>query len=316
MNHIEAGFKGKNALWRYIIMFAVVLIVANSIGSAPLLIALFSKSANNPAVVSQFARDPGNLGLLGVNMNIGLAIMLIPFLTGLIAFMLLVKPLHGRTVMQTINGGAPFRWKRYFISALVWASLSALYLYGYLKLDPSNFSLNNISSSIAGLVVISLILIPFQAALEEILFRAYLMQGFAVLAKNRWIPLLITSTFFGLLHAFNPEVDQWGFLTMMPQYITFGLIFGIITLLDDGVEAAMGAHAANNAFLCIMVTNESSSLQTAAIYKQLAVHPWTEYAGLIITGVVFILVLKVIFRWKDAGLLYRKVLKPVSDAVN
>ena len=52
----------------------------------------------------------------------------------------------------------------------------------------------------------------------------------------------------------------------MPQYIVFGLIFGIITILDDGIEAAMGAHAANNIFLCIMVTNESSALQTPALY--------------------------------------------------
>ncbi len=83
----------------------------------------------------------------------------------------------------------------------------------------------------------------------------------------------MTSLLFALMHGLNPEVKEYGFLNMMPQYILFGLIFGTITILDDGVEAAMGAHTANNVFLCIMVTNKSSALQTAAYYKQAASIP-------------------------------------------
>ena len=78
---------------------------------------------------------------------------------------------------------------------------------------------------------------------------------------------MMTSVLFGLMHAFNPEVEEFGFFTMMPQYILFGLIFGIVTILDDGIEAAIGAHAANNIFLCIMVTHNSSALQTPAVYR-------------------------------------------------
>ena len=91
----------------------------------------------------------------------------------------------------------------------------------------------------------------------------------------------MTSILFGLMHALNPEVKEFGFFTMMPQYILFGLIFGIITILDDGIEAAMGAHAANNIFLSIMVTNSSSALQTPALYEQQNIYPWTEFAGII-----------------------------------
>ena len=39
MNHLESSFKGKNALWRYVIMFAVVLIASNTIGAIPLIVA-------------------------------------------------------------------------------------------------------------------------------------------------------------------------------------------------------------------------------------------------------------------------------------
>jgi membrane protease YdiL (CAAX protease family) len=96
----------------------------------------------------------------------------------------------------------------------------------------------------------------------------------------------------------------------MPQYILFGLIFGIVTILDDGIEVAMGAHTANNIFLCIMVTNESSALQTPALYEQLKIFPWTEFIALLLMGIVFIFVLKIIFRWKDFSLFFREVKPP------
>jgi membrane protease YdiL (CAAX protease family) len=160
-------------------------------------------------------------------------------------------------------------------------------------------------------------MIPFQAGFEEILFRGYLMQGLAVLVRKRWFPLIVTSLLFALMHCINPEVKEYGFLTMMPQYIVFGLIFGVITILDDGVEAAIGAHTANNAFLCIMVTSKSSALQTAALYEQNKLYPWIELGALLVTGLVFIFILKIIFRWKSFAVLIGDIEKPViSDPVN
>jgi hypothetical protein len=133
------------------------------------------------------------------------------------------------------------------------------------------------------------------------------MQGFAVMVRNRWFPLLMTSLLFGLMHSFNPEVREFGFFTMMPQYVTFGLIFGVVTIVDDGIEAAIGAHTANNVFLCIMVTHESSALQTPAVYEQHNIYPFTELAALVVTGVIFILILKIIFRWNDFSVLFGRV---------
>lgn len=307
MNHLESSFTGKNSPWRYIVMFIAILIASNTIGAFPLLIAYITKAASDPDMISEIASNPNNLGVLGLEPNLGLFMMLFPFLIGLIAFILLVKPLNNRTFKMTINGTGIFRWNRFFTSALVWLILSAAYFFIYLKSDPSNFTLQNTSKTLILLVIVSLIFVPFQAAFEEVLFRGYLMQGSAVLTRNRWLPILITSVLFGLMHAFNPEVEEFGFFTMMPQYILFGLIFGIITVLDDGIEAAIGAHAANNIFLCIMVTHQSSALQTPAIYEQQNVYPWTEFAALLITGIIFIMVLKAIFKWDSYSLLLSSV---------
>ena len=314
MDHLESSFNGRNNLWRYLVMLAAVLVATNTLGALPLLLAYTKKAATDPQVVSEIAANPGNLGILGLDPNLGLFMMLFPFLIGLLAFVLLVKPLNNRTFKVTINGRGKIRWDRFVVSFLVWLILSSLYFFIYLKADPSNFNLNNVSGTLLVLIVVSFLFVPFQAAFEEVIFRGYLMQGLAVLARNRWFPLLMTSLLFGLMHSFNPEVKEFGFLTMMPQYVTFGLIFGIVTILDDGIEAAIGAHTANNIFLCIMVTHESSALQTPAVYEQQNVYPYTEFAALLVTGIIFVIILKIIFKWDKFSLLLGRVeAKPQAD---
>ncbi len=313
MFHLESSFKGKNAIWRYVIMFATVLVVSNTIGALPLGVAFILKAQADPSVIGEMAANPNDLGILGLDPNMGLFVMLFPFMAGLLSFVLLMKPLHERVFGTVINGGRKIRWDRFFISAGVWLLLSALYLFIYLKADPGNFKINNTGITLLVLTIISVLFVPFQAAFEEVLFRGYLMQGFGLLLKNRWFPLVMTSVLFGLMHSFNPEVKDFGFLTMMPQYILFGLIFGIITILDDGIEAAMGAHSANNIFLCIMVTHKSSALQTAALYEQVDVQPWIELGALLVTGIIFLLVLKKLFRWSDIKVIAGGISSPADD---
>ncbi len=288
-------------------MLLVILAATNTIGGIPLIIALGIRSAGDPQIITQLAENPNDLTILGLDPNLYLLTMLFPFLIGLAAFVLLIKPLNERNLNHVINGTDSFRWNRFFISGLVWLIVSAIYLFVYLKVDPMNFTINNRSLTLIPLVFISVLLIPFQAAFEEILFRGYLMQGLTILVRNRWFPLIVTSVFFALMHILNPEVKEFGFLAMMPQYVLFGLIFGIITILDDGIEAAMGAHAANNAFLCIMVTNESSALQTPALYEQLEISPWTDLITMMVIGVLVIFILKIIFRWENLSVLLGKV---------
>lgn len=307
MNHLESSFTGKNNAWRYIVMVIAVLAASNIIGGIPLIVAYLIKAASDPSVISEIAGNPDYISVLGLEPNLGLLMMLFPFVAALVAFILIVKPLNGRTFKTTINGTGSIRWNRFFISGLIWLILSAVYMFVYLKIDPSNFTLSNTSITLIGLIVVSVVFIPFQAAFEEVIFRGYLMQGFAVLAGNRWFPVLMTSVLFGVMHSFNPEVEEFGFFTMMPQYVLFGLIFGIITVLDDGIEAATGAHAANNIFLCIMVTHDSSALTTAAVYEQQNLYPWIELTALLITGVIFVFILNMIFKWNDLSRLFSKV---------
>jgi len=288
-------------------MILLVLAASNIIGSIPLFISVRIRAAVDPSVIAKLTEHPNDLTVLGISSNAGLLMMLFPFIVALIAFILLVEPLNGRSLKKIINGTNSFRWNRFFISALIWGVISAIYLFVCLKADPSNYSLNNKSAMLIPLILISVLVFPFQAAFEEILFRGYLMQGFTVLLNNRLFPLIMTSILFGLFHGLNPEVKAFGFWTMLPQYVLFGLIFGIMTIMDDGIETAIGAHAANNAFLCVMLTNDSSALQTKALFVQHNIYPWLELSTMLFMGVLVIAVMNMIFKWNNFSEIFGRV---------
>jgi len=296
-------------------MVIAVFAASNTVGAIPIIVAMVLKAAADPQAMSRLAENPMNLSALGIDPDMSLALMLFPFIIALLTFVLLIRPLNGRTVTGTINGTRSVRWSRILVAALVWLLLSGIYLFVQMKISPDDFSLNNTSRTLIPLIILSVLLIPFQAAFEEILFRGYLLQGFAVLTKTRWLPVLLTGLLFGILHSWNPEVKEYGFLTMMPQYVVFGIIFGMAAVMDDGIETVIGAHAANNMFLSIMVTNSSSALQTPAVFEQKVIHPWAEFWGLLAAGILFLVIIKIIYRWKDEGILFRKLDVPSGNAV-
>ena len=162
-------------------------------------------------------------------------------------------------------------------------------------------------------------MLPIQTSTEEFIFRGYLMQGFGILAKNRWVPLIITSAAFGLMHIMNPEVEKMGYFIMV-YYIGTGLFLGIITLMDDGMELALGFHAANNIFTALLVTSEWSALQTESVLKDVS----KPSAGFEILAPVFIIfpILLFIFskkynwtNWKEklTGKIKTEVIKPFEN---
>lgn len=316
---LTAPFKGKNALWRYLVGLIVPFLAANFIGALPLAAVILTQSLDGSPVPQKGGMP--DFEAMGIDLNVGFLLNIFPFLLGLITIIVLIKPLHARRFSTVVNGGSKIRWSRMLISALVWTVISVLWMVYSLKSDPGNFRLNNTSNSLIILAVLALTLIPFQAAFEEILFRGYLMQGFAVWARNRWVPIILTSVLFGLMHGLNPEVQQYGFMTMMPQYIFFGVVFAVLTLFDGGIEMAVGAHAANNIFLSILVTNDDMALQTPAMYEQIEIYPWKEFGGLIAMSLIFLVIMALIYRWKDLRNLYARIRVPevttdMSDAVD
>ncbi|SEC92121.1 CAAX protease self-immunity [Tenacibaculum sp. MAR_2009_124] len=145
----------------------------------------------------------------------------------------------------------------------------------------------------------------------ETKFNIRLSKGFS----NFLTPLIITSVAFGLLHGANPEVDKLGPISMV-FYIGTGFFFGIVTLLDEGTELALGLHAINNIVAAFFVTTDWTVFQTEALYVDTS----EPSVGLDMFLPVLVLypILLIIFskkygwkNWKEK--LFGKIEKPMND---
>lgn len=314
MNHLNYAFDSKNQIWRYIVVLLLAFIISNTVGSIPIAIIMFVGVIKK----GDMSARPDNMmdfSAYGVDQNIGLAAMMFAFVVALIGFILLLKPFHNRTIQGTVNGTNKIRWNRILIGFIVWGIFSVISLIVTLISDPKSLELQLKWSAFIPLFFISIILIPFQTSFEEVTFRGYLMQGIATNTKSKIWALVITSLLFGLMHSFNPEVKEYGFLATMPSYIGFGVIFGLITLLDDGVELAIGLHTANNFFASILISSPHSALVTPAIYTTDKVNPYTDMLTLYILGIIAILIFSKIYKW-NWKLLLQKVEKETDIEQN
>ena len=53
-------------------------------------------------------------------------------------------------------------------------------------------------------------------------------------------------------------------------YIGTGFFLGITTLMDEGLELALGFHAANNLFTALLVTADWTAFQTHSVFKDIS----------------------------------------------
>ena len=253
MNYIQQAYKGKNELWK----FLLTSILVSGIFILNLITYLFSSEEDIDKMYDLLKSIPPNLSLV---------INLLPFVFLLFLLFLLVKHLHERSILSLSTSRSKIDWKRIVFSFLLIVSFSLLIFFVSFYIDPSQIEMQFNPSKFAVLFTISLLLFPFQIGLEEYLFRGYLMQQIGVIAKNKWFPLVITSVLFGVFHSANPEVAEIGLITMV-FYIGTGLLLGVMTLMDDGLELALGFHLGNNLLAALLITSDWSALQTDAVFR-------------------------------------------------
>jgi membrane protease YdiL (CAAX protease family) len=311
MKHLSSAFLGQNQWWKYVLLPIIAIIAGNIVAMIPMIIIVAIKAVQSGI---DFTENPGALGdltQLGLSQNLILAIQLVVFAASLILFLVLFQPFHKRNFKELVNGTGTVRWNRFFFSAFIWSVLMVAYLGVIYFTSPDNFEFHFNASAFIPLVVVALLLFPFQTTFEEVVFRGYLAQGFGIWSKNRWIALILPAILFALMHAANPEVKEHGFWLTMPQYLTFGLFFGLAAILDDGIEIAMGTHAANNIFLSLFITNKAAAVQTPALFTQLKVDPVQDLYLLVIISALALFVFAKKYKW-NWSILNKKV-ESLSD---
>lgn len=203
------------------------------------------------------------------------ALMLLGFLPPLIAILVINRRIHNRTARSLITASAKIRWKRMafaaFITTLILAA--ATFMLHVSGLQLVDFRLDDIDRTKFILyAIISLSLLPFQSAAEEVIVRGYFNQALARFMENKSLVFILTSFFFMLMHSSNPEAaagyeSGWfDYLMTMGSYFAFGLMLCIIVYFEGGLEAAIGVHAANNIFAAVFVNYEQSVLPTPSVF--------------------------------------------------
>ncbi|MDL5511893.1 CPBP family intramembrane metalloprotease [Arenibacter sp. M-2] len=262
--YIEQGYKGNYESWRYLIGILIIFIGWQLLGSIPLLGVITVKAIGG----ATFPSDIAGMSKI-VGSNLFLFLMLISFVFGLLATFLTVKYVHRQTIISLTTSRERIDWKRVFFAFALWGTITVLITGVDIYLSPEDYVFNFKLMPFAILCLISIFLIPLQTSFEEYFMRGYLMQGIGLMSGKRWVPLVTTSMIFGLLHFFNPEVEKLGY-GIMVYYIGTGFFLGILTLMDEGLELAIGFHAANNLFTALLVTADWTAFQTESLYRDIS----------------------------------------------
>ncbi|MFI5984321.1 lysostaphin resistance A-like protein [Streptomyces sp. NPDC051555] len=103
------------------------------------------------------------------------------------------------------------------------------------------------------------LLVPFQAAAEEYLFRGWIQQAFGAHLRTPWVGIAVGSVLFALAHGFG----QWSGFALLLYSAAW---YAWLTLRTGGLEAAIAHHMVNNllAFTLTALANDLANDETAA----------------------------------------------------
>lgn len=254
--YIEQAYSSAFRLWKYVPFsgFFIFLILVN-------LVFVLTSDVDTNAAMKQVIEQQGEMPVF--IQTVGFMGILLLMLFG---YVMLV---HQQTIRSLTTSRRQVDWKRIFTSFSIWGAFNAITIFASYYIDPDSFVLNFHLKPFLILTAISVVLLPMQTSFEEYFFRGYLMQGIGIATRSRLVPFIVTSVMFGLMHIANPEVAEMGPLVLL-YYIGTGFFLGAITLMDEGLELALGFHAANNLVACLLITSDYSAIQTPSVFKDVS----------------------------------------------
>jgi len=112
---------------------------------------------------------------------------------------------------------------------------------------------------------------------------------------------------FLLPHLANPELYLGNdalsnFVLTALAYLLMGALLAWATLKDNSLEVALGAHAANNLYVGLLVNFEGSALPTPALAMTTHYDALFNLAALLFSAVLFAVLMFGVFRKSPSGL--------------
>lgn len=264
---LEQAREGKNQWWIYVLGTFLVLLFFQVLGFIP--IELYMDSADpSKFTATEWYEYQSNSDYisLGLDKNIGLTMLILGFVIGLAALILVYRYLHKKPILSLFTSCKSIRWRHVAFGFIGWGALSLTLLTVQLLVSPEDYVWQFDASKFFPLLLICIFLLPLQTTFEELFLRGYLFQGIGILIKYPIVPVIVTSVFFMLLHIANPEVEAYGWYLMMPYYFGVAFTAALITLMDEGLEIALGLHAANNIIGALTLTYSEAVIKTDALW--------------------------------------------------
>ena len=262
MSFIDKAKEGNTSFSSYILGIALIISVY-LLGSFFLILDLqwnFGIESFDGVSQKEIVKILGN--------NRFLAWLIVPFLFVALFLVIHTKFIHKRTVLSIFSGRESFDWKRVLFSFSLLFSVLSLFLFiQYLSSDSLIFQFD--LQKFIPLFFIAIFLLPIQTSCEEILFRSYILQGIKMRTKKNSVAVLISGLMFGAIHIGNPEIAKIGYHIIV-YYMLVGVFLALISLFDNGIELALGYHAANNVFAALMITNNWQAFQTDAVFMDIS----------------------------------------------
>ena len=263
---IEKAKNIKNNWWRYFLVGPLIIFTFwQIIGAIPLGVG-FALNADFENLEMDGSNDMMAMISVFPSKNIGLALFLLTFAFGCLGLYLTIKFIHNQSIKSLTTSRDKIDYSRIFYSFFLVVGITVLFMPIDLFLSPDEYELTFNLNQFLILVIICLTLLPLQTSFEEYLIRGYLLQGIGITTKSRFLAFTIPSILFGLLHFANPEIDKLGNAFIF-AYVFMGFFLGLITMMDEGLELALGWHYANNLMAALFITADWSVLQTDSIYK-------------------------------------------------
>ncbi|MFB4291749.1 lysostaphin resistance A-like protein [Nonomuraea sp. ATR24] len=124
-------------------------------------------------------------------------------------------------------------------------------------------------------LVVIVLLVPFQAAAEEYVFRGWFLQAFGAHVRNPVWSILISSAVFAGMHGYSSAG--------LVDVFLFGAVMGFLAVRTGGLEAPIGLHVVNN-MVAFGLSAASGQLDDALLQDQV---PWQSLAGSLVQLAVY-----------------------------
>jgi uncharacterized protein len=269
-NFLDAVYQGKNFWWIYLSVILTLIVYWSWLGRLTIDVVQF--------LLNLFHGDPAiNTFVAGH----------IPFAIIMVLLWVAVTKLHGRGFLSLVNVESSLQFQRLFWGFSIWGLQNLFFTCLDILAHPKDYQFTFEPSHWFLLLGLGVLFVPIQTSIEEFLYRGYLMQGLSLISRHPLLLIVGTSVAFAIPHLGNPEMQR-GFVWGALSYFAWGVFFALITLKDQGLELALGAHAANNLFSFLGVNTPDSVLPTQALYTYLGtIQDRDSFFGVLTYGGIF-----------------------------